>query len=624
MKLASTGRLAALFSSSPRLEHRTELRLQRPGWDDVSASNVAVVVRSQGDTWRHKGELDLQIEGLRVGENDAGSQHQTLTLDLDRRKPSLRLGLTSHAGLKLALDAALAFDRKARALRCDIKGDLPPLGALTPLLAKAQVPAELDPSRLALNVELHGTLLGVLTDIAADGTPSMVPSPLRTASFEGKAVVDVRGIRWRQASQSLNLPALHWEVESLADGPRRLVHSNLTVEKLSVGMSERRLSFADVSSDTTATFTEKLEAGEIELKQLLKVRSLEQRPALPYPVQDLEWSFSARREPNGVIHLPDLQLTNAGTSTQLKVKGRLELSDDRRRLALRGELEQDMSKLTRPGLIESSGKVTVNFQVASPNLVVFRTLADLLLHNVNLRLPESGVAIEMLDGSVPLTENVEFTQGQVQLLSDIDVNPYSMHRFADQHPLLSRNGFISVGSITTPFISIAPMAGNLSINQSRVSISQLEMGVRGGRVTGQCMLDWQGKHSTLEAHVRATGVKSSRGEPFDGNAAVVISGKDRSVNGRAEILRIGNRHLLDLLDLEDPRHTDPATNRVRYALGLGYPEHVRVSFNHGFGRLSITMGGLAKLLSIDEIRGIPMGPIVDRLINSMSPPEATP
>lgn len=624
VSLTSTGRLMALFSPSPRLEHRTELRLQRPGWDDVSASNIAAVMRSQGDAWRHKGELDLQIEGLRIGENDVGPQHQTLTLDLDRRAPSLRLGLTSRAGLKVALDAALAFDRKTRALRCDVKGDLPPIGAPSPLLAKAQMPAELDPSRLALNFELHGTLVGVITDIADDGTVSLTPTPLRTASFEGKAMVDARGIRWRQDARSINLPALRWQVESHADGPRRVVHSNLTVERLTVGMSDRRLSFADMSSDTTATFTEKLEADEIELKQLMKVRSLEQRPELPYPVQDLEWSFSARRKPHGVIHVPDLKLSNAATRTQLRARGRLDLSDNRRLLAVRGELEQDLAGLARPGLIESSGKATVDFQVASPDLVVFRTLSNLLLQNVNLRLPESGIAIEALDGSVPLTENVELIEGQVQLLNDSSANPYPMLRFADQHPLLSRSGFMSASSITTPFISIAPLAGNLSIHQNVFSISQLEMGVRGGRVTGQCVLDWQGKDSTLEAHVRATGVQSSRGEPFDGNAAVVISGKDRSVNGRAEILRIGNRHLLDLLDLADPHHTDPATNRVRYALRLGYPENVRVSFNHGFGRLRITMGGMARLLSIDEIRGIPMGPIAGRVISSLTPQEATP
>ncbi len=624
VNLASTGRVAALFSSSPWVKHQTELRLQRPGWDDVSASNLAVVMRSQGDSWKHKGELDLQIEGLRAGGNDAGPQHQTLTLDLDRRKRSLRLGLTSQAGLKIALDAALAFDRKARALRCDVKGDLPPLGALSPLLPKEWVPAGLDPSRLELKGELHGTLLGVLTDIAADGTPSLTPAPRRTGSFEGTAMVDARGIRWRQDGQSLNLPAVQWQVESHADGPRRIVHSNLTVERLSMGTGDRRLTFADMSSDTTATFTEKLEAGDIELKQLLKVRSLEQRPALSHPVQELEWSFSARREPNGVIHIPDLRLTNAGTSTQLKARGRLELGDDRRRLAVQGELEQDLSRLARPGLMEGSGKVTVDFRVASPNLVVFRTLSHLVLQDVNLRLSESGLVIEKLDGNVPLTENVELTEGRVRLLDDLDVNPYSMLRFADQHPLLSRSGFVSVGSITTPLISIAPLAGNLSIDQNVFSMRQLEMGVRGGRVTGQCVLAWEGKHSTLEARVRATGVRSSRGEPFDGNAAMVISGKDRSLNGRAEILRIGNRHLLDLLDLQDPHHTDPATNRIRYRLGWGYPEHVRLSFNQGFGRLSITMGGLARLFSIDEIRGIPTGPIVDRALNSLSVSETTP
>lgn len=437
-------------------------------------------------------------------------------------------------------------------------------------------------------------------------------------------MVSARGLRWRQDALSLNVPALHWQLASRVEGPKRTVHSDLRVEKLTVGLSDRRLSFSELTSDTTASFAEALEADDIELKQHLKLRALEQNPALPYPVQDVEATFSARLRPTGVIHVPQLQLTNAGTSTHLKVRGRLDLSEDRRRLGLRGELSQDMARLARPGMLEGSGKVTVDFRVGSPDLVVFRTVSNLLLQDLNLRLPEQGFEIEGMDGNVPLTENLEFSEGQLRLLSDIDVNPYPMLRFADQHPLLSRSGYVSAKRISTPLVAVAPLAGNLSIDQHVVSMTQLEMGVRGGRITGQWLLDWQGKHSTLEARVRATGVQSSRGEPFDGNAAVVISAKDRSINGRAEILRIGNRHLLDLLDIEDPRHVNPATNRVRYALRLGYPEHVRVSFNHGFGSLRITMGGLAKLLSIDEIRGIPMGPIVDQLIKSMTPPETTP
>ncbi|RKI05287.1 hypothetical protein [Corallococcus sp. AB038B] len=622
--LASKGRLTALFAPSPRVDHQTELSLKKPGWDDISAASTTLALRSQGDEWKHKGDLALKVEGLRIGETDAGTQHQTLTFDVDRRKLSLKLGLTGHEGLKVAADAALAFNPKARALRMDVKGDFPPLGPLSPLLAKARVPPEVDPSKLAMSGELHGTLTGLITHLGSDGSFRLAPMPPRAASFEGKAHMDLRGVRWKQADQTINVPALRWEGESHADGAQRNVRTTLAVEKLTVSMNDRRFTFADLSSNSTATFTDQWEKGDIELKQLVKVRSMEQKPALPYPVQDVEASFSVVRKPTGVIRIPDLRLSNGGTQTLLKVRGRLDLSNDQQRMGLRGSLEQDLAHLARPGQVEGSGKVTVDFRVASPDLVVFRTTSSLKLQDVNVRMPESGIVVEALNGDVPLTENVEVSQDGVRLLNDLDVNPYSMLRFADQHPLLTRSGFMSADRITTPWVTIAPLAGNLAINQNVFSMSQLEMGVRGGRITGQCMLNWQGKHSTMEAHVRATGVKSSRGEPFDGNAAMVISARDRSINGRAEILRIGNRHLLDLLDVEDPHHTDPATNRVRYALGLGYPEHVRVSFKQGFGSLLITMGGLAKLVSIDEIRGIPLGPIVDRLITTMFPPEALP
>jgi translocation and assembly module TamB len=163
-------------------------------------------------------------------------------------------------------------------------------------------------------------------------------------------------------------------------------------------------------------------------------------------------------------------------------------------------------------------------------------------------------------------------------------------------------------------VDIAPLAGNVEIEQNVLSLRQFEMGVRGGIVTGQCGLVWDGPRSTLELHVRASGVQSSHGEPFDGNVAVVIGAGDRTVEGRAEILRIGERHLRDLLDLEDPMRVDPAMNRVRSALTWGYPERLRLVFNHGFASAHLELGGLARLISIGEIRGIPRGPIVDKLV----------
>jgi hypothetical protein len=173
-------------------------------------------------------------------------------------------------------------------------------------------------------------------------------------------------------------------------------------------------------------------------------------------------------------------------------------------------------------------------------------------------------------------------------------------------------------------VSIAPLAGNLQVEQNIVSFRQFEMGIRGGRVTGQCVLDWQGARSTLDLHVRATDVQSSHGEPFDGNAAVFVSAADHSVEGRAEILRIGSRHLLDLLDLEDPLRTDAATNRIRGALAFGYPDRVRLAFDHGFASARVSFGGLAQFISVDEVRGIPIGPLFDKLVAPLARTETRP
>ena len=220
-----------------------------------------------------------------------------------------------------------------------------------------------------------------------------------------------------------------------------------------------------------------------------------------------------------------------------------------------------------------------------------------------------------MDGEIPLTADLVADAGGMRLLRSTPINTYSELRFADQHPLLSRRSFISIARLTTPLLTITSLAGNLRVDDNIVSLSQLEMRLRGGRLTGQCLLDWR-EDATPRCSCAscASDVASSQGEPFDGNAAIVLSTRERSVDGRAEILRIGKRHLLDLLDLNDPHHADAAVNRIRRTLALGYPDHVRLSFNHGFADVKITFGGLARLVSVSELRGIPMGPVIDKLL----------
>jgi hypothetical protein len=215
---------------------------------------------------------------------------------------------------------------------------------------------------------------------------------------------------------------------------------------------------------------------------------------------------------------------------------------------------------------------------------------------------------------VPISVALQVGDKGVALERSERGSPYSMLRFADQHPLLAHSGFLSIKRIKTPFVTVSPLVGNLEIEQNVVSLRQFEMGVRGGTITGQCGLDWDGTKSTLELHVRANGVQSSHGEPFDGNISVIVSAANHTIEGRAEILRIGERHLLDLLDLQDPLHINPAMNQLRTALKFGYPDSVHLLFDHGFASAHFELGGLAGLVRISDLRGIPMGPIVDKML----------
>ncbi len=234
--------------------------------------------------------------------------------------------------------------------------------------------------------------------------------------------------------------------------------------------------------------------------------------------------------------------------------------------------------------------------------------------DVSFALPRSGIEVQGADGEVPIKVELALGHGGYALKHLRTRSPYSTLRFTDQHPLQRRSSALSIERVTSPFLSIAPLAGNLEVDHGMISLRQFEMGVRGGIVTGQGDLDVDGPRSTLDLHLRATGVQSAHGEPLDGNVAVVITAADRSVEGRIEILRIGERQLLDLLDAQDPTHVDPAINGIRSALHFGHVDRLRVVFNHGFASAHLELGGLARFFRISDIEGMPVGPIVDRLL----------
>ena len=610
----SAGRVEALGGANPTVREATEVDVEGPAFDAVTARSLVVSVKSQGNALRHQADIEVHAPGLAFDGGSPSDDSMTLSASMDRERPSFSFKLATEGRVAAKVSARASFDDSSRGLVYAIDGKVGGLAPLAPFASKLRGLRPFDLSELEVELSTHGTLLGVFAG-ARNGSFTLQPNPMATAAIEGTADVRVGHFRWANGDTAILTPAVVWHGDMRVAGPRRLLESRLQVGTVHLDLGSRDVDVNGISDEMSAAVVGSLLNPEAELTERLSVRAVEQNVVPQYRIGDLALALSAERGPEGVVHVSEMKVANALGGTTLATSGNIDIGEGRRTLSVNTSLSQDLARLsTVPERFSGQGRVSVEANVTSPDFARYHVRAAVKGQDVTIRLARLGIDVETANAEVPVTATLEVGDKGVVLARSERRSPYSMLRFADQHPLLSRSGFLSIARLKTPFLSIAPIVGNLEIEQNVVSLRQFEMGVRGGSITGQCGIDWDGPRSTAELHVRASGVQSSHGEPFDGNIAVAFSAADRTIDGRAEILRIGERHLLDLLDLQDPRHVDAAMNRIRFALLFGYPKSLRLIFDHGFASAHLELGGLASLVSIGEIRGIPMGPIVDKML----------
>ncbi len=623
LQLASKGNLSHLSSKTPLIKHHTELRLEHPRFASISASSLALVADTSGTVRSHSGTLDVRSRSLGVRDATVGDNHLTATLAFDAAAPSIKIDLGADGdGPSGKVVTALAFARGKRELAYDIDAHVGHLGALAPLIAT------LDLGKLELVLKGKGLLRGVVDSVSDDGVPKLVPKPAVTANADGDIEVRALGFHWSRGDRDIKAPLMGWRGVLRTDGNKRLLHGELAFDALHITAGQHQVRIERAGDSLDAEITGDLRAGAGTVTQSLTLRAMHQDLVPEYPLGDVIWKLEARRDTEGVISITKLRLDNAAGGTTFKLdRGGFDLADDRRSMSVKGTLEQDLSKLwSVREVYQARGTVSASLSITSANFSMFRTRASLRVKDGWLKLPRQGVEVEDFSGEIPISADIVFEKRGPKLLRDGDAQPYAQLRFADQHPMMARRSYISLKRISTPFLIAGPLAGNLKIEHNIVSLNQIEMGVRNGKLTGQAVLDWGGDDASLQLHLRASKIEASKGEPFDGNAAVVFALRDRSLEGRAEILRIGRQHLLDLLDLHDPHRGDVSVNRIRRGLALGYPDRVRLAFDHGFARVKVTLGGVGALLRIDELRGIPMGPVIDKVLAKLSraPEEASP
>ncbi len=618
LSLRTSGRFDGAGAEA-RLKQTTRLHLDRPGLAGmgpaISARSIELALSSDGTLRREAVSVDLALSGLAIGGGPARDAHLRGKVDFDAAAPSARAHVeTSGDWPALRADLGLDFDRARRSLAFEATAEVKKLAALAPLLPASR---SVDLAELGATVSARGRVRNVVTSVAADGVPRFARDALEVADGAGTVDVAISNLHWTSGDREADVPAAGWHGSWGVSGQKRHVEGDVTAGTLRFAAGPRIVTAADLADHVAVTATGDPATGTVEIANRLTLRSVRQPAVRAYPVGGVAVDLAAQVDAARVVRISRLAVDDRAGGSSIALHGGLVLGSVVRKLSLRGEFRQDLAKLSGdPEALRASGNVSLGLRIESPDMKIFHTSADVRLESVDLALPKQGVRVESAGGEIPVDGDLSIGPSGIRWRRGADQNPYL--RFSDQHPLLHRRSFFSIARLVTPDVEIAPIAGNLAVDRNLVTVSQLELGLRGGRVSGRCVLDWAGRRTTLLAHVRATGVLSSHGEPFDGNAALLVSAGDRSIDGQAEILRIGRRHLLDLLDLQDPHRTNPAANRIRGALALGYPDHVHLSFDHGFANLRVTFGGIAGLVKVSEMRGIPVEPLVDRLVATLS------
>jgi hypothetical protein len=343
-----------------------------------------------------------------------------------------------------------------------------------------------------------------------------------------------------------------------------------------------------------------------------------------YAVSQPVLEVTAGGDPDATLALA-MHLANPGGGTAFDVAGNLERGQTsaaagvvaRNSLALEGTLVQALDRLDAvPDKLRARGTVRVPFRVESGDLSLFRTTARIALEQVAIELPASKLRATGITGQVPVVQEVVLGPGGVEQVGRGERGPFSQLRFPDYRPFAGDADYLTIAAVTVNGMAFGPVAGNARVDHDVVAVDQLEMAALGGKIAGQVIAElrgadtqlvFRGKLTGLRAPAPGTGGQGSR-DPFDANVALALTPYRYGLEGRAEIVRIGRDHLRALLDVWDPYHADVAANRVRLALLAGYPKQVRLGFASGFASLGIELGGLAGVVRIDELRGLPIGP----------------
>ncbi len=628
-KVGNAHRLSALT-----LTQTGELQIAPFGVAGWSADELRIALGSSGDRTQQSFDLQIKTRALRRSSEVLADQSLLLRGKVDLRQPSLALVLNGQGALgptgMLAIDVRL--DRQARLIG-RVDGGLHNLQLVDGLLkalarpSSSGAPAPLDAPPLLTSVDWQRLSIAPHAVFTLDklverkhGQWQLVDRVWQAARGQADLGLGLDGLRLRVGARRLAAKQLKLALQADLGAEVATAKATLEGSGLSLVDGDRAV---DV---TSAKLTADAQRRGALLELSLRAEAAEARQDFwpGYPVSGLKVALTLKGDPAATLHLHEGVLDNPGGGTHLAVTGSLEEGGPsaswdsvpgRRGLHLEGTLEQTLAKLPAPfEQAGTRGVVRIPFEVQSSDRRLYRVQARPRFAAVGFRLQSPRLEVSGLDGELLITQELLLDErGLTRLGGGGRAAPLRL-RFAEALPLLSEASYFHLDSLRLGDHRLGPLAGNLQIDRNLLALDQLEASAFDGTLRGQLLLDLAGARSQALLRLDATGLRASDGARFDGAVALQAHAEEERLDGRVEITSLGRQHLFDLLGALDPGGSDPSLGRLRGLFKLVHPRRLTLRMADGLGNLQLELGGLGRLVHIEEIRGLSLGPLWRRYL----------
>ncbi len=616
---------------------------------DVSATNVHV--RQHGHGFRFPathmdgtiriGPAPLDVRATLAidrptvdGRNAPFGLAGNVAVDLSTSRPSLSARLrTTGSADPMHTDLDLQWMSGDKSLRWTVDAVLRDPGPFARLFA--DMPAGLtDLTNARLDLKSTGRLTGVVRHM--DGAMPIlyrdaVERARGSAALEALVTTGGDGPTVQDGTIRVDIDA---------DTDTRQLRAHLDFPSAEMPSGTGRFRVADLTADVQLAATGMPDRGRVEVEGTLAIGSVTQNDAdLAWPIGDLSLSIGGRLDRLASLRIDRMTLDNSRSGTHLEALAAVDLPEvpggrralaaegidrivGRQAIAVEGTVVQDLARIAAPPeTFAGTGTVRIPFRLESGDWTVYRVDAMVTSTNVSIRMPGLPLEIDGLNGHTPITEAIAVApDGTISLVKGDGSDAWARVLFADQHPFLAGSTDVSMRRLTTGPLTLGPVAGNLRITGNSLRLDQMEAAWRGGRATGQLILDLVPGDIGVGFRGNVTGIRAGGSdEMLDANAALTASLGRMDVEGRIHLNRVGRDHVKDLLDAVDPWSENAAINRIRKLLTWGYPKSVQVEVRHNTLAATVSLGGIASVVRIDPIRGVPVAPLLRRYVGPMIP-----